>query len=310
MQGKVIKSTGSQYQVMTDDGAVFTCTAKGKLRLKGFESTNPLAVGDNVLFEKAESSDNYVITGRLERKNYIIRKSVKLSKQVQILAANIDHAYLIATIAFPRTSTGFIDRFLATCEAYRIPASIIFNKLDLMEGELKDILEEMISIYEPLGYACFRVSATGKINIDLVEVAFNPAGAGKINLIAGHSGSGKSTLINAIDSSLNLKTGELSEYHEKGVHTTTFAEMFRLKQGGFIIDTPGIREWGNFGFALDEIGHFFVEIRDRMGDCKFNNCSHTHEIKCAVKAAVESGEIHASRYESYLSMMRNEDVFR
>jgi ribosome biogenesis GTPase len=305
MNGVVIKSTGSWYSVLADSGNTIECRIKGLFRIKGIKTTNPIAVGDRVEFEM-EGEGNGMIHKIEERKNYIIRKSINLSKQSHILAANVDQAMLIATLAFPRTSAGFIDRFLLTSEAYKIPAILVFNKLDLFEDdpELMASLDEFISIYEKIGYRCFKVSAMNKNDIEILkELTKN-----KITLIAGHSGVGKSTLVNAMDDALDLKVGEISGAHFKGKHTTTFAEMHRLKYGGFIIDTPGIKELGLVDMQKEEITHYFPEMFAIKGQCKFNNCLHVNEPKCAVIAAVEKGEIALSRYNSYLGIVNGEEL--
>lgn len=247
-----------------------------------------------------------MITAIEERKNYIIRKSINLSKQTHILAANVDQALLIATFAFPRTSTGFIDRFLVTAEAYHIPAVLIFNKADLFTDEpsLLTEINALIALYERLGYPCYFVSAITGEGIDELKRLVKD----KINLVAGHSGVGKSSLINRLDTQLQLKTGSISTAHLKGKHTTTFAEMHPLAAGGFIIDTPGIKELGLVEMTREEVGHYFPEIRERMNQCKFNNCLHVNEPKCAVIEAVEAGEIAASRYQNYLSILQGEEM--
>lgn len=275
------------------------------MRLKDVDSTNPIAAGDEV--EIALQEDGTAVINEIHpRTNYIIRKSVKLSKQTQILAANIDMAWLVVTPVLPRTSTGFIDRFIAAAESFRIPVSLIFNKSDLFVDDLEDVQKEYISIYEPLGYKCIIVSAAdGKNMVELKSLMEN-----KVNLFAGHSGVGKSSLINRLEDSLQLKTGEISKQHLTGKHTTTFAEMHKLSNGGYIIDTPGIREFVNIDFSPTEISHYFVEMRERMNQCRFNNCLHENEKDCAIKEAVENGEIHPSRYYNYLSMLHNEDIYR
>jgi len=306
MKGTIVKATGSQYEVLDETGATVTCTIRGQLRLTNFEATNPVVVGDKVEIEREDSGTKGVITALLERKNYILRKSVKLSKQRHIIAANMDKAYVIATLVLPRTSTGFIDRFLATAEAYSISAGVIFNKVDLYDEEEKKYAEELKSMYEQIGYSCVIISALNPDDIESLQELLK----GKVNLFSGHSGVGKSTIINALIPRLNIKTSELSEYHQKGTHTTTFAEMHRLPQGGFIIDTPGIREFGIIDFDRNEVSHFFPEIFRIGRNCKFNNCLHVNEKTCAVIDAVEKGEIALSRYESYLSIFYNEDSFR
>ncbi|HEY1025101.1 MAG TPA: ribosome small subunit-dependent GTPase A [Sphingobacteriaceae bacterium] len=304
MQGLVVKSTGSWYRVLSDQGKLVDCRIKGKFRIRGITTTNPLAVGDRVDFEMEPDLGTGVITKLHERKNYIIRKSVNLSKQAQIIAANLDQAYLVVTLASPRTSLGFIDRFLVTAEAYDIPAGLIFNKLDLFSDEGLDILAEYENIYTSIGYPCYNVSALKKTNTEqIIELLRD-----RVTLFSGHSGVGKSTLINSILPGLDLKTGEISEWSDKGQHTTTFAEMFTLPFGGFLIDTPGIRELGIIDIEQQELGHFFPEIRDRMNNCRFNNCRHINEPGCAVLQALDEGEIEPSRYESYLSMYHGNDT--
>jgi ribosome biogenesis GTPase len=306
MKGTIIKATGSQYEVLDETGVTVTCTIRGQLRLTTFEATNPVVVGDKVEIERESSGTKGVITALLERKNYILRKSVKLSKQRHIIAANIDRAYVIATLVQPRTSTGFIDRFLATAEAYSIKGGVIFNKADLFGKEEKEMVEELKDIYEKIGYTFTIISALNNDDIYSLRELLK----GKVNLFSGHSGVGKSTIINALLPGLNLKTSEISGYHQKGTHTTTFAEMHRLPEGGFVIDTPGIREFGIIDFDRNEVSHFFPEIFKVGRNCKFNNCHHVNETQCAVIDAVEAGEIALSRYESYLSIFYNEDTFR
>ncbi|MCW3075525.1 MAG: rsgA [Bacteroidetes bacterium] len=302
MQGTVIKSTGSNYLVRVD-GKIYNCKLKGKLRLDGRKTTNPTAVGDLVDIELENETDAN-ITKIHPRKNYIIRKSLNLSKQAHILASNMDQAVLIATLVSPRTSLGFIDRFLITAEAYRIPAKIIFNKCDLLNEELLAMQKHIIAIYEKAGYPCFSVSSYQKDQIEAMRAIFKD----KLTLIAGHSGVGKSTFINALEPTLTIKTGEISSAHAKGMHTTTFAELHPLSFGGDIIDTPGIKELGLVEMKKEEVGHYFPEIRDRMNDCKFNNCLHVNEPKCAVRDAYEQGEIAVERYESYLKILSGEEM--
>ncbi len=304
MQGVVIKSTGSWYTVLSE-GSIIECRIKGVFRIKDIKTTNPIAVGDNVEFEM-EADGRGVIHVIADRKNYIIRKSINLSKQSHILAANVDQAMLIVTLAFPRTSAGFIDRFLLTAEAYHIPTKIIFNKVDLFlkeENSMKE-LNDFIAVYEKIGYQCFKVSATENIDIEVLKNLTKD----KTSLVAGHSGVGKSTLVNAMDSNLDLKVGEISDAHSKGKHTTTFAEMHPLIYGGFIIDTPGIKELGLVDMEKEEIGNYFPEMHVIKNQCKFNNCIHVNEPKCAVIAAVEKGEIALSRYTSYLGIMNGEEL--
>jgi ribosome biogenesis GTPase len=304
MEGLVTKSTGSWYQVKTPGGERFDCRIKGKFRIKGIMTTNPIAVGDVVDFELEPELGTGVITNLHPRKNYIIRKSINLSKQAQILAANLDQAFLIVTLASPRTSLGFIDRFLVTAEAYDIPASLIFNKLDLFSDEGLEILAGHKAIYENIGYPCYEVSALDGSNVDQIAELIKD----KITLFSGHSGVGKSSLINALLPDLKLRTTEISEWHDKGVHTTTFAEMFELPHGGYIIDTPGIREFGVIDIEKNELSHFFPEMRTRLNQCKFNSCRHINEPGCAVIKAVENGEIELSRYESYISIYNGYDT--
>jgi len=304
MQGLVIKSTGSWYQVRTEEGVDYDCRIKGKFRIKGIQTTNPVAVGDIVDFELEPNSDKGVIDRLHDRRNYIIRKSINLSKQAQIIAANMDQAFLVVTLASPRTSLGFIDRFLATAEAYDIPAVLVFNKLDLFSEEGLEILAEYQEIYEHIGYPCYSVSALKGVNVQLIAELLKD----KVTLFSGHSGVGKSSLINALMPGMDLKTGHVSEATDKGQHTTTFAEMHELPFGGFLIDTPGIRELGVFDIGKDELGHYFREIRERMGDCRFNNCRHINEPGCAVLEAVEEGEIAPTRYESYVSIFYGHDT--
>src|ERR1700754_3833712 len=281
MQGLITKSTGSWYQVQTPGGERYDCRIKGKFRIKGITTTNPLAVGDVVDFELAPEQETGVITNLHQRKNYIIRKYINLSKQGQIIAANLDQALLVVTLASPRTSLGFIDRFLVTAEAYDIPARLIFNKLDLFSDEGLEILADYTTIYEKIGYPCFEVSALEGTNIDQVQELLKD----KVTLFSGHSGVGKSSLINVLLPQLELRTGEVSEWSDKGMHTTTFAEMFELPQGGFIIDTPGIRELGVIDIEQHELGRYFPEMRSRMHDCRFKNCRHINEPGCAVLEA-------------------------
>ncbi len=304
MQGLIIKSTGSWYQVQTPEGERIDCRIKGKFRTKGITTTNPLAVGDVVDFEMEPDQETGVITELQQRKNYIIRKAINLSKQAQILAANLDQAMLVVTLASPRTSLGFIDRFLVTAEAYDIPAKLIFNKLDLFSDEGLEILADYKAVYEKVGYPCYEVSALEGTNIEELQSLIKD----KVTLFSGHSGVGKSSLINRLLPDLDLRTHQVSDWSDKGMHTTTFAEMFELPQGGFIIDTPGIRELGVIDIEKQELSHFFPEMRDRMNTCRFNNCRHINEPGCAVLQAVEDGGIELSRYESYLSIYNGNDT--
>lgn len=303
MRGLVIKSTGSWYQVQDEKGNQYDCRIKGKFRTKDIKTTNPVAVGDWVNFELEPEQNTGVITALEPRKNYIIRKSVNLSKQTQIIGANLDQAILVVTLASPPTSLGFIDRFLVTAEAYDIPAILVFNKLDLFSEEGLEILEDYKSIYTNIGYECYEVSAAEGTNIDQVKTLLKD----KITLVSGHSGVGKSTLINSIVPNAALKTGHISDWSDKGKHTTTFAEMIDLPFGGKLIDTPGIRELGIVDIEKQELSHFFPEMRAYLNKCRFNNCVHINEPGCVVLDAVENGEIEPSRYESYISMYNNDD---
>ena len=306
MKGVVIKSTGSWYQVLDTNKNIWDCRIKGKFRLSGIKSTNPIAVGDHVEFD-TEKDNKGIITKIADRKNYIIRKSINLSKQSHIIAANIDQALLVVTLAMPRTSSGFIDRFLLTAEAYHIPVKIIFNKMDLFEDkESSEEVDEFINIYKKIGYNCIKTSALKNENIELLKTLSKD----KVSLISGHSGVGKSALINKLDNSLSLKTGSISSTHLKGKHTTTFAEMYKLTYGGFIIDTPGIKELGLVDMNKEEIADYFIEIRALKNKCKFNNCLHLNEPNCAVAQAVEKGEIEISRYQNYMSIMRGEELMQ
>ena len=305
MKGLVIKSTGSWYHVQLEDGTVLDCRIKGKFRTKGIKTTNPIAVGDQVSVEIDEESEarTGIIYDLAERKNYIIRKSINLSKQTQIIASNIDQALLVVTLSKPRTSFGFIDRFLVTAEAYHIPVVLLFNKIDQYDDEDLAFLEEVIELYEKIGYPCRKISALKLIGIDALKNQI----AGQTSLLSGHSGVGKSTLINQIIPSAIIRTSTISAASEKGIHTTTFAEMHPLETGGYIIDTPGLRELGVVDIPNEELAHYFPEMKKVMSKCKFHNCKHLNEPNCAVKEAYEKGIIAIPRYESYLSIMANED---
>ena len=302
MEGVVIKSTGSWYTVRTVNGDIFECRIKGKFRMSGIKSTNPVTVGDVVDFELEENSENGIIHKIHDRKNYIIRKSVNLSKQTHIIAANIDQVLLLVTLENPTTYTSFIDRFLATAEAYSIPAIIVFSKIDLYNKEMLAQKEKLEKVYRDIGYECIDVSANENININKLKNIMK----GKVNMFSGHSGVGKSTLINTIDPQLDLKTSEISSQHKQGQHTTTFAEMFSLPFGGYIIDTPGIKGFGVVDFHKEEIGDFFPEIFALKHNCKFNNCMHINEPGCAINQAVENNKIAESRYMSYLQLLEDE----
>lgn len=303
MKGIVTKSTGSWYSVYYDNGKRLDCRLKGKFRMKGIKSTNPVSVGDQVKFEFEDGKETGVINKILERKNYIIRKSVNLSKQTHIIAANIDIAFLLVTIDNPPTFTGFIDRFLATAEAYSINSVLLFNKLDIYSDDELEKLAMLEATYSEIGYKCIAISATKNIGIDEVKELMKD----KTTMFSGHSGVGKSTLINTIEPSLNLKTKEISKQHKQGMHTTTFAEMFELSFGGFIIDTPGIKGFGVVDFNPEEITDYFPEFFKLKSNCKFSNCLHINEPKCAIKEAVENGEIAYSRYNSYMQMIEGDE---
>jgi len=303
MTGLVVKSTGSWYYVRSEDNRLLECRLKGKIRLDGRKSTNPVAVGDIVDIE--EQGEGEAVISRIhERRNYIIRKSINLSKQVQILASNMDQAVLIGTMVAPRTSQGFIDRFLVTAEAYDIPAKLIFNKKDILDADLLAYQQEVMDMYQSIGYECYAISAFDPADLERMRDLFKD----KTTLITGHSGVGKSSFINGLEPGLDIKTGDISSVHLKGMHTTTFAELHPLSFGGNIIDTPGIKELGLVEIKKEELGHYFPEIRERMNDCKFNNCKHVNEPGCAIIQAVEAGEIYPERYDSYMGMLTGEEM--
>jgi ribosome biogenesis GTPase len=298
-KGIVIKSTGSNYKVLNTKGITLDCSVKGKLRIKELRTTNPIAVGDNVLFETSNKGKSGIITEVLDRRNYILRKATNLSKHSQIIAANIDQVFLMITIVFPETPVEFIDRFLITAEAYRIPAKIIINKIDLYGKEEVEKMNYLETMYSKIGYDCIRLSLHDKINLEPLKLLMKD----KISLISGNSGVGKTTLLNSFSPSLNLKTAEISEYHKQGKHITTFPEMHQMPFGGFVIDTPGIRGFGVVDMERNEIYHFFREIFRMSRACRFNNCLHLDEPGCAVRRAVEVGDIDFLRYRSYLNIM-------
>ncbi len=301
MNGLVIKNTGSWYQVRTEENKDVECKIKGNFRLKDIRSTNPIAVGDRVAINMNDDGTG-VITEIHDRKNYIIRRSSNLSKQSHIIAANLDLCFLIVTVTKPITSTVFIDRFLASAEAYRIPVNLLVNKVDIYDQDEMEYVDALIHLYENIGYPGFKISAQNNIGVE----ELNEKLKGKITLFSGHSGVGKSTLINKLIPEAGLKTGSISDYHGKGMHTTTFSEMLELPQGGFIIDTPGVKGFGTVDMVPEEIGHYFPEIFKFSHNCRFNNCIHINEPGCAVREAVENHYISESRYKSYLNILEDE----
>lgn len=302
-KGVILKSTGSRYKVLNDEGTIIECSIKGKLRIKELRTTNPIAVGDVVLFEIDRKNNSAIITEVLDRRNYILRKASNLSKHSQIIAANVDQVFLMITIILPETPIEFIDRFLITAEAYRVDAKIIINKTDLYGREEFEKMEYIESMYQKIGYDCIRLSLKENTNIDTLKLLMKD----KISLISGNSGVGKSTLLNSFDPSLNLKTGQISDYHKQGKHITTFPEMHQMPFGGFVIDTPGIRGFGVVDMERNEIYHFFREIFRVSRECRFNNCLHLDEPGCAVRASVEKGDIDFFRYRSYLNIMEDDN---
>ena len=302
MKGLVIRNTGSWYTVQTDDGRWVDSKIKGVFRLKGIRTTNPVAVGDRVEIVENQEGTAF-ITKIEERKNYIIRRASNLSKQAHIIAANIDQAMLIVTVNYPVTTTILFDRFLATAEAYRIPVRLVFNKIDRYNEDDKEYLQGLITLYTTIGYPCSTVCALSQEGMEALKGELK----GKITLLSGHSGVGKSTLINQLVPGIGLRTGEISEYHNKGMHTTTFSEMIALPEGGYLIDTPGIKGFGTIDMEEAEVSHYFPEIFKMAANCRFGNCTHRHEPGCAVLEAVKEHLISESRYKSYLNILDDKD---
>lgn len=307
MKGLVVKNTGSSYWIKTENGSMVEARLKGNFRLKEIQSTNPVSVGDRVVIE--ENKEGLAFINEIEdRKNYIVRRSSNLSKQSHVIASNVDHAFLIVTVNYPVTTTTFIDRFLATTEAYRIPVSILFNKTDRYSAGDREYLEALVNLYETIGYTCYKISALKDENVAFILDLLKD----KVTLFSGHSGVGKSTLVNRLIPDAKQKTQEISEYHNKGVHTTTFSEMIELLNGGYIIDTPGIKGFGVFDMEGVEVSHYFPEIFRFSHKCRFNNCSHRKEPGCAVLEALNEHYISESRYKSYISILddKNENKYR
>jgi ribosome biogenesis GTPase len=303
-EGLVIKSTGSSYLVRTHDAQIVECKLRGKFRMKDIKITNPITVGDNVLFTQDEQQSYGIITDIRERKNYICRKSINLSKISHIIASNIDCVFLMISLKNPHTPLGFIDRFLVATESFRIKTILLFNKTDLYDTKAKTEHHHLQEIYTSVGYECISTSAITKEGIDELKLKMRD----KVSLFGGQSGVGKSSIINVLDSTLQLKIGNISNYNNKGKHTTTCAEMFETSFGGFIIDTPGIKEFGLIQYKKEEISHYFPEMLKLLPECKFSNCTHTHEPHCRVKQALEEGLIASSRYQNYLDVVQDEDI--
>jgi len=302
VQGTVVKSSGSVYGVRAMDGSLIECRVKGNFRLKGIRSTNPVAVGDHVRYDVRDDGTAYIVE-ILERKNYIVRKASNLSKQSHILAANLDLCFLIVTISHPATATTFIDRFLAAAEAYRVPVVLVFNKIDIYDSSEREELEYLTALYSSIGYRCLHTSATDNVGIDALKEMMR----GKVSLLAGNSGVGKSSLVNAIAPVIAARVGEISRTHDTGMHTTTYTEMFEFMPQSYIVDTPGVKGFGTYDMEVEEISHYFVEFFELSKDCRYGNCTHTHEPGCAVLEALENGRLAPSRYQSYLSMLEDKD---
>ena len=302
LRGIVVRNTGSLYEVKTDEGQLVPCRVKGNFRLRGIRSTNPVAVGDRVVLTDSGGDVAYIVEIE-ERRNYIIRKASNLSKQSHILAANLDLAVLMVTLVRPETTTTFIDRFLASAEAYRVPVVLAFNKMDDLSDEERAETEALIALYQNIGYHCYLLSAAEGRGVDALLAEMQ----GKVTLLAGHSGVGKSTLLNHLVPGANVRTAEISAVHGSGMHTTTFSELFELPGGGSVIDIPGIKGFGTFDMEAEEVSHYFREFFETSADCRFSNCTHTQEPGCAVLEAIERGEIALSRYESYISMLGDKE---
>ena len=303
MEGIVIKSTGSWYDVYQDDATVVKCRLRGQFRIKGIKNTNPVVVGDRVGFIMEEDGNGQIVDIE-PRKNYIERKSTNLSKISHLIASNIDIVFLVVTLKQPRTSLGFIDRFLMAAEGFRIPVCLVFNKMDLYSDEELKTVHELEKLYSKVGYEWLEYSAQNPVNKELLKERMK----NRVSLFSGHSGVGKSAIVNTVEPGLNLRIGSISEAHQKGMHTTTFAQMFPLENGGFIIDTPGIKEFGLIQYSKEEVRDYFPEIRKFNNLCKFDNCTHTHEPGCKVLEAVENGEIAQSRYNNYLAILNDDDL--
>ncbi len=302
LRGIVVRNTGSLYEVKTDEGQLVPCRVKGNFRLRGIRSTNPVAVGDRVVLIDSGGDVAYIVEIE-ERRNYIIRKASNLSKQSHILAANLDLAVLMVTLVRPETTTTFIDRFLASAEAYRVPVVLAFNKMDDLSDEERAETEALIALYQNIGYHCYLLSAAEGYGVDALLAEMQ----GKVTLLAGHSGVGKSTLLNYLVPGANVRTAEISSVHGSGMHTTTFSELFELPGGGSVIDIPGIKGFGTFDMEAEEVSHYFREFFETSAECRFSNCTHTQEPGCAVLEAIERGEIALSRYESYISMLGDKE---